>query len=127
MAGERDTLTAKFDELVLDVQCMLGLAKEVKSVCTLVAELKEVCNTNVSKVQGERRSADKRIVSEKVRAHCVEQTAWILQLKCDLHKFKVWLIISERRNNCNKLSLSAIIYAVACVDMNAQIHNIMCL
>lgn len=66
MNGEWYTLAATWQVLALEVQCMPGLAEEVKSLRPGVMESQEVYRTKASKAQAKQRTADMEVVAEQV-------------------------------------------------------------
>lgn len=55
--------------------------------------------TKASKVRTHRRAAGMEVVAEQERTKRAKHTAWIAQLKGDLHELKSKLNVLERRNN----------------------------
>lgn len=85
MAGKRDALVAKCDELALEVQCILGLADEAKSLRACMTELVESFKKMLPNVWAKRRTADMEMVAKQART---ENMARIAHLKGDVHELK---------------------------------------
>lgn len=99
MAKERDSLAAKCEELILEVQCISCSDEKARSLCPCVVKTKESSKTKASKMRTRRWILVTEAVAEQAPTGSAEHTARIAQLYVDLHELEGKLDFFERLNN----------------------------